>query len=90
MVSFTTLFVAASTAASAALATPIMPRQMDIPANWTWHVTNWTAGCGRANCYYTFNVTVPSVEGVIGGVKAYVPSNPSTPLITTFTSSNPN
>lgn len=66
MVSFTTLL--AFTAG--ALASPVVPRQMAIPENWNWHVSGWEAGCAP-DCYYHFNVTIPSVEGEILGVKAY-------------------
>ncbi|KAJ4351181.1 uncharacterized protein N0V89_006520 [Didymosphaeria variabile] len=68
MVSFTALLALSASA----LATPVLQtRQMDIPANWTWHVSGWSAGCARSGCYYDFNVTVPTVEGQIAGVKAY-------------------
>lgn len=48
---------------------------MDIPQDWSWHVSGWTAGCARSGCYYDFNVTVPTIEGQIGGVKAYCSGN---------------
>jgi len=68
MVSFTTL-LALSTGA---LASPVLQdRQIAIPENWNWHVSGWSAGCSRSGCSYNFNVTVPSVEGQILGVKAY-------------------
>lgn len=68
MVSFTTLLALSVSA----LATPILQtRQMDIPANWSWHVEGWSAGCARSGCYYDFNVTVPTIEGKILGAKAY-------------------
>jgi hypothetical protein len=55
-----------------ALASPVLQeRQMAIPENWTWHVSGWEAGNTRTGGYYRFNVTVPRVEGKIGGVKAY-------------------
>ena len=66
MVSFTTLLAFSA----AALASPLRTRQIEIPEGWTWQVTNWSAGCARS-CYYDFNVTVPTIEGQIGGVKAY-------------------
>lgn len=78
MVSFTTLLTV-SAATAGALATPIQPtleiRQIAIPSNWTWHVSGWEAGCTRSGCYYNFNVTVPTVEGQIAGVKAYCSGN---------------
>ena len=67
MVSFTTLLALSASA----LASPLQTRQMDIPANWKWHVTGWEAGSTRSGGYYNFNVTVPSVEGQILGAKAY-------------------
>ncbi|KAI1334421.1 hypothetical protein F5Y15DRAFT_401414 [Xylariaceae sp. FL0016] len=72
--------------ASAALAAPLTERQMDIPAGWEWSVENWHAGCGRSGCSYNFNVTVPTVEGQIGGVKAYCSGQESV-TNGTFTSS---
>ncbi|CAA9965727.1 hypothetical protein CFE70_008555 [Pyrenophora teres f. teres 0-1] len=59
--------------ASSAIAGPVARRQVPEPIypNWTWQVEHWEAGCGRRGCYYLFNVTVPSVEGKIDGVKAY-------------------
>lgn len=67
MVSFTTLLALSA----GALASPILQtRQMDIPENWVWHVSGWEAGCARGGCYYRFNVSVPTVEGQILGVKA--------------------
>lgn len=56
--------------AASALAGPVA-RQVAIPENWNWHVENWSAGCSRQGCYYNFNITIPSVEGEILGVKAY-------------------
>ncbi|EMD96296.1 hypothetical protein COCC4DRAFT_46719 [Bipolaris maydis ATCC 48331] len=71
MVSFTTLL----TLAAGALATPVTPvlttRDMNIPANWTWHVSGWEAGCQRQGCYYNFNITIPSWRAAIGGGKYY-------------------
>lgn len=68
MVSFATLLALSASA----LASPVLQtRQMDIPSNWTWHVSGWEGGCSRGGCYYNFNVTVPSVEGQILGAKAY-------------------
>ena len=66
MVSFATLALLATSA----LASPVA-RQIAIPENWNWHVENWSAGCARSGCYYNFNITVPTVEGEIAGVKAY-------------------
>jgi len=67
-VSFTVLLALSA----GALATPVLQaRQMAIPGNWTWHVSGWSAGCARSGCYYDFNVTVPTVQGQIAGVKAY-------------------
>ncbi|EDU43578.1 hypothetical protein PtrSN002B_011204 [Pyrenophora tritici-repentis] len=59
--------------ASSAIAGPVARRQVPDPIypDWTWQVENWEAGCSRSGCYYLFNVTVPSVEGKIAGVKAY-------------------
>lgn len=72
MVSFTTLLALSA----GALASPVLQtRQMDIPQDWSWHVSGWTAGCARSGCYYDFNVTVPTIEGQIGGVKAYCSGN---------------
>lgn len=68
MVSFTTILALSA----GALASPVLQaRQIAIPENWSWHVSGWEAGCARSGCYYNFNVTVPTVEGQIGGVKAY-------------------
>ncbi|KAF2451958.1 hypothetical protein P171DRAFT_426377 [Karstenula rhodostoma CBS 690.94] len=68
MVSFTTLLALSATA----LASPVLQsRQIAIPENWSWHVSGWTAGCAKQGCFYNFNVTVPTVEGQIAGVKAY-------------------
>jgi hypothetical protein len=66
MVSFTTLALLATSA----IAGPVA-RQIAIPENWNWQVENWEAGCSRRGCYYLFNVTVPTIEGEIAGVKAY-------------------
>jgi hypothetical protein len=66
MVSFTTLALLATSA----IAGPVA-RQIAIPENWNWQVENWEAGCSRSGCYYYFNVTVPSIEGEILGVKAF-------------------
>ncbi|KAH7128645.1 hypothetical protein B0J11DRAFT_578828 [Dendryphion nanum] len=62
------------TAAFAGLttSTPIVhQRQLEIPENWNWHVTGWHAGCARSGCSYNFNVTIPTIENKILGVKAY-------------------
>jgi hypothetical protein len=68
MVSFTSLLAFSA----GALASPVLQnRQMAIPEDWNWHVTDWEAGLTRSGAYYRFNVTVPSVEGQILGVKAY-------------------
>lgn len=68
MVSLTTLLALSA----GALASPVLQdRQIAIPENWNWHVSGWSAGCSRSGCSYNFNVTVPSVEGQILGVKAY-------------------
>ncbi|KAL5450231.1 hypothetical protein PMIN07_001233 [Paraphaeosphaeria minitans] len=67
MVSFTTLLAFSA----GALASPFVQRQIAIPENWNWHVSGWGAGCARSGCYYDFNVTVPTIEGHIAGVKAY-------------------
>jgi hypothetical protein len=68
MVSFTTLLALSATA----LASPVLQaRQRNLPADWAWHVSGWEAGCSRSGCYYNFNVTIPSVEGQVGGAKAY-------------------
>ncbi|KAF1965926.1 hypothetical protein BU23DRAFT_560626 [Bimuria novae-zelandiae CBS 107.79] len=68
MVSFMTLLALSASA----LASPVLQtRQMEIPENWTWHVSGWSAGCARGGCYYNFNVSVPTVEGQILGAKAY-------------------
>ncbi|CAI9637823.1 unnamed protein product [Alternaria burnsii] len=66
MVSFTALALLATSA----MAGPVA-RQIAIPENWDWQVENWEAGCGRSGCYYNFNVTVPTIQGEIAGVKAY-------------------
>jgi hypothetical protein len=63
-------FAALALLATSAVAGPVA-RQIAIPENWNWQVEGWEAGCGRHGCYYNFNVTVPSVEGSIEGVKAY-------------------
>jgi hypothetical protein len=71
MVSFTTL-LAFSSASAGALAKPVVQeRQIAIPENWNWHVTGFEGGNSRSGAYYNFNVTVPTVEGQIAGVKAY-------------------
>ncbi|KAF2732211.1 hypothetical protein EJ04DRAFT_342388 [Polyplosphaeria fusca] len=70
----------AATLPALAISNPIAPRQMDIPENWTWHIEDWEAGCARGGCYYTFNVTVPTVPGQIGGVKAYCSNGESNGL----------
>jgi hypothetical protein len=68
MVSFTALLAFSA----GALASPVLQnRQISIPENWTWHVSEWEAGSTRSGGYYRFNVTVPAVEGQIAGVKAY-------------------
>ena len=68
MVSFTTLALFASSV----IAGPVARQNPDpIYENWTWQVEGWQAGCGRQGCYYLFNVTVPTVEGKVAGVKAY-------------------
>ncbi|PSN71403.1 hypothetical protein BS50DRAFT_486240 [Corynespora cassiicola Philippines] len=67
MVALTLLTLAAGAAAAPALTA----RQQEIPEGWTWQVENWHAGCQRAGCNYNFNITVPTVEGDIAGVKAY-------------------
>jgi hypothetical protein len=64
-----TTFLAAL--AATASASPLTPRQIAIPDNWTWHVTNSDMGCSRGGCSYNFNVTVPSIPNEILGVKAY-------------------
>jgi hypothetical protein len=66
MVSFTALL---AFSAGALAAPSLQARQMGLPSNWTWHVSGWEGGCARSGCYYNFNV--PSVDGIIGGVKAY-------------------
>jgi len=66
MISFTALAILATSA----FASPVA-RQIAIPENWNWHVEGWEGGCSRQGCYYNFNVTVPTVEGEIAGVKAY-------------------
>jgi hypothetical protein len=66
MVSFTALALLATSA----MAGPVA-RQIAIPENWNWQVENWGAGCARSGCYYSFNITVPTIEGQIAGVKAY-------------------
>ncbi|CAN9342464.1 unnamed protein product [Alternaria alternata] len=68
MVSFTTLL---AFAAGAITAPTTQTEQPKIPSNWTWHVEGWSAGCARSGCYYDFNISVPSIEGEILGVKAY-------------------
>ncbi|KAH9905701.1 hypothetical protein F4778DRAFT_675574 [Xylariomycetidae sp. FL2044] len=68
MVSFT----AVALFATSALAVPVVERQIEIPVGWTWSVTNWVASCSRASgCYYNFDIAVPAVEGLIGGVEAH-------------------
>ncbi|EOA82347.1 hypothetical protein ACJQWK_05175 [Exserohilum turcicum] len=72
MVSFTTLL----TFAAGALASPVVQdAAMPIPSNWNWHVSKSEMGCVRGGCYYHFDVTVPSVEGKIAGVKAHCNGN---------------
>jgi hypothetical protein len=72
MVSFTTLLALSATA----LASPVLQaRQIANPGDWSWHVSDWEAGCTRSGCYYYFNVTIPSVEGQNSGVKAYCSGN---------------
>lgn len=67
MVSFTTV----AAFAAGAIAAPLNARQADIPSGWNWHVSNWEAGCAQSGCTYNFNITVPTVDGQIAGVKAY-------------------
>ncbi|KAL1794045.1 hypothetical protein ACET3X_007466 [Alternaria dauci] len=65
MVSITALALLATSA----IAGPVA-RHTAIPENWNWQVENWEAGCSRSGCYYGFNVTIPTIEGKIAGVKA--------------------
>ncbi|KAH7401080.1 hypothetical protein DE146DRAFT_632111 [Phaeosphaeria sp. MPI-PUGE-AT-0046c] len=68
MVSITSLLVFSASA----LASPVLQRrQIAIPEGWNWQVSKWEAGCTRSGCYYNFDVTVPSIEGEILGVKAH-------------------
>ncbi|KAF2193759.1 hypothetical protein K469DRAFT_619047 [Zopfia rhizophila CBS 207.26] len=57
--------------AASAIASPLVQRQTEIPEDWNWQVEGWHAGCARSGCSYNFNITVPTIEGEIGGVKAY-------------------
>ncbi|RMZ69229.1 hypothetical protein GMOD_00003170 [Pyrenophora seminiperda CCB06] len=78
MVSFTTLLAlsgAALASSSCKAPEPDQKKGMEIPGNWTWQVTGWEAGCARQGCYYDFNVTMPSVPGKVGGVKAHCQGN---------------
>ncbi|CAI6337714.1 unnamed protein product [Periconia digitata] len=59
-------FLSLALLASSTLASPLLPRQVDIPENWDWQVTNWEAGCSRSGCYYHFNLTVPSINNQLG------------------------
>ncbi|KAH7309703.1 hypothetical protein B0I35DRAFT_515116 [Stachybotrys elegans] len=61
MVSFKTIALLATSA----LAAPVSERQVSLPDDWAWSVEGWEAGCTRT-CYYRFNVTIPSIEGVLG------------------------
>lgn len=68
MVSFTSILALSASA----LASPVLQnRQIPTPEGWNWQVSKWEAGCTRSGCYYNFDVTVPSVEGEILGVKAH-------------------
>ena len=63
MVSFTAILALSA----AALATPVVqPITNSVPANWTWHVFDWEAGCLGTGCYYRFNVTIPSSDRIEG------------------------
>ncbi|KAF2713211.1 hypothetical protein K504DRAFT_347249, partial [Pleomassaria siparia CBS 279.74] len=65
-----------------AVASPIqILEEPTIPGNWTWHVTNWQAGCART-CSYNFNITIPTIPNEIGGVKAYCSGYESGDLFT--------
>ncbi|KAI9149069.1 hypothetical protein HJFPF1_11115 [Paramyrothecium foliicola] len=66
MVSFKTIALLATSAVAA----PLNERQIDIPSDWTWSVEGWHAGCQRS-CSYNFNITIPTIEGEIAGIKAY-------------------
>jgi hypothetical protein len=68
----TTFALLASAAFSTPISNPTLSLRQDeptIPSNWTWHISNWEAGCTRT-CYYNFNITVPTTTD-IAGVKAY-------------------
>ncbi|KAI5361139.1 hypothetical protein Slin15195_G122520 [Septoria linicola] len=41
-----------------------------LPADYTWAVENWHAGCSRGGCNYNFNIT-GAYEGLRPGFKAY-------------------
>ncbi|KAI0569780.1 hypothetical protein Ptr902_04392 [Pyrenophora tritici-repentis] len=78
MVSFITITLFAASAIASACAAPGVNSASssnnvdnEIPQNWNWHVEHWGAGCEHTICNYQFNITVPSIEGVIGGAKAY-------------------
>jgi hypothetical protein len=76
MVSFTALLaLSASALAAPAIQASDITAQATIPANWAWHVEGWSMGCTGSGCIYGFNVTVPSIEGKIAGVKAYCVGN---------------
>jgi len=63
MVSFTAILALSA----AALATPVVEGvTSSIPADWTWHVFDWEAGCLGSGCYYFFNVTIPSSDQIAG------------------------
>lgn len=49
---YTTLLLAAASAA--------LVSARPAPEDYSWNVTNWSAGCTRT-CYYDFNITGPAV-----------------------------
>lgn len=65
------LAILASAATALAAAVPqAATSNTGLPANYTWPVENWHAGCARSGCSYNFNVTGVQ-DGLYPGFKAY-------------------
>ncbi|CZS96265.1 uncharacterized protein RAG0_05904 [Rhynchosporium agropyri] len=59
--------LALSLLAGTALAAPPKPPHAGTGVNdpaYRWSVTDWSAGCGRAGCYYYFNISAPAYKHI--------------------------
>ncbi|KAL2070069.1 hypothetical protein VTL71DRAFT_14749 [Oculimacula yallundae] len=59
--------VALSLLSATALAAPTPAPQAGTGVNdpaYSWSVTDWSAGCGRAGCYYYFNISAPAYNSI--------------------------